>query len=399
MMMCILVTTFFCAADAPRVHVIGLTETQGEFRGIARTGTGFALLVGAERIPLEDIVRATLPAPQAPAAAARPGIIALLPDRSELAGDLASAAEERLRLRNASLGEVELPLDKLLALVFPRAFPTAAASDQFRVAVRTPPQSDTLFTTDGGSVRGIVESVSAEAVTVKADALGTVAFPMQKVRGLALAQIDVREAPVRLQVGVVLRDGSTIWGAPADGNEKSLKLETSFGAFTLPFDAAASLLVAGGRWVMLSEIAPEAIDEKSYVGDRVWHLQRDANVLGGPLKARGVRYQRGLGVHSYSKLTYRLEKRYARFEALAAVDDCAVDENLDTRFGNVVFKVAVDGQERFTSGEVSWNDAPRAVSVDTANAETLSLEVDWGAGFHVRDRADWIEARLLRAPK
>ena len=187
--------------------------------------------------------------------------------------------------------------------------------------------------------------------------------------------------------------------ARCDGVGVRLKIEAASGAFEIPFAAVAEILVAGGRWTMLADLAPSAVEERSYLGDKVWPFRRDANVMGGLLKARGVRHHRGLGVHSHSKLTYRLDGKYARFEALAAVDDCAIDENLDTRFGNVVFKVAVDGQERFTSGEVSWNDAPLPVSVDTAGAAELVLEVDWGAGFHVRDRADWLEARLLAAPK
>ena len=62
----------------------------------------------------------------------------------------------------------------------------------------------------------------------------------------------------------------------------------------------------------------------------------------------------------------------------------------------MVFSVYVDGQKRYDSGQVSWNDQPRAVSLDVTGAATLDLEVAAGAGLHVRDRADWVEARLLR---
>ncbi len=392
--------TLLCAAELPRARVIGLTEVQGEFQGLVRDGGGFSLAVGNQRVPLQDVVRAALDGP-APAArpAPRPAVIALFPDHGELGGDIKDAAGERLTIANPILGDVRLPLDDLIAIVFPRAFPTLAASEEFRVQVRTPPPSDTLYTTEGSSVQGIVRSVGTDAITVQAAGLGTTAFPIAKIRGLALAQIDAYRAPAALRIGAVLRDGSTLWGALAGGDATTLKLEAACGTFDIPFAALAELLVAGGRWTMLGDLAPETVEERSYLGDRVWSFRRDANVMGGPLKARGVRYHRGLGVHSYSKLSYRLDRKYVRFEALAAIDDCAIDENLDTRFGNVVFKVAVDGQERFSSDEVSWNDAPRPVAVDTTNAAVLVLEVDWGAGFHVRDRADWLEARLYAAPR
>ncbi|HAK94841.1 MAG TPA: hypothetical protein DCM87_07495 [Planctomycetes bacterium] len=390
--------TLLCAAEPPRAQVTALTEIQGGFQGLVRDGGGFSLVVGDQRVPVQEVVRAVL-APPAAGPVSRPAVIAIFPDRGELAGDIKDAAEERLTIANPILGDVRLPLDDLLALVFPRAFPTLAASEEFRVQARTPPAADMLYTTEGGTVEGIVQSMSTDAITVQSAGLGTTAFPIAGIRGLALAQIDAYRAPAALRIGAVLRDGSTLWGALAGGDASKLKVEAACGAFDIPFAAVAELLVAGGRWTMVADLAPEAVEERSYLGDKAWSFRRDANVMGGPLKARGVRYHRGLGVHSYSKLSYRLDRKYARFEALAAVDDCAVDENLDTRFGNVVFRVAVDGRERFASGEVSWNDAPRPVIVDTTNAAVLVLEVDWGAGFHVRDRADWLEARLLAAPR
>ncbi|HNR99666.1 MAG TPA: NPCBM/NEW2 domain-containing protein [Planctomycetota bacterium] len=398
MLVILALATLLSAAEPPRAQVTALTEIQGAFQGLARDGAGFAFLVGDRRVPAQEVVRAVL-APPAADPAPRPATVAVFPDRSELAGDIKDAAEERLTIANPVLGDIRVSLDGLLALVFPRAFPTLAAGEEFRVQVRTPPAADTLYTTEGAGVEGIVQSMSLDAITVQSAGLGTTTFPIAKIRGLALAQIDAYHPPAALRIGAVLRDGSTLWGMPAGGDASTLKIEAASGAFEIPFAAVAEILVAGGRWTMLADLAPSAVEERSYLGDKVWPFRRDANVMGGLLKARGVRHHRGLGVHSHSKLTYRLDGKYARFEALAAVDDCAIDENLDTRFGNVVFKVAVDGQERFTSGEVSWNDAPLPVSVDTAGAAELVLEVDWGAGFHVRDRADWLEARLLAAPK
>ena len=76
----------------------------------------------------------------------------------------------------------------------------------------------------------------------------------------------------------------------------------------------------------------------------------------------GRRYLKGIGMHSASRLTYRLDGKYRRFDAAVALDDSAGNG------GSVTFGVYVlrDGswKEAYTSGIVRGGEAPRPVSVD-----------------------------------
>ncbi len=61
----------------------------------------------------------------------------------------------------------------------------------------------------------------------------------------------------------------------------------------------------------------------------------------------------------------------------------------------MIFRVLVDGQERFTSPIVRGGDAPLPVSVDVRGAKKLELLVDYADRADVLDHADWLDARLV----
>jgi hypothetical protein len=61
----------------------------------------------------------------------------------------------------------------------------------------------------------------------------------------------------------------------------------------------------------------------------------------------------------------------------------------------VVFRVLVDGHERFASPILRGGDAPVPVSVDVRGAKKLELMVDYADRGDVLDHADWLDARLV----
>ncbi|MDR1291378.1 MAG: NPCBM/NEW2 domain-containing protein, partial [Planctomycetaceae bacterium] len=120
-------------------------------------------------------------------------------------------------------------------------------------------------------------------------------------------------------------------------------------------------------------------------------LQVDRAVSGAKLSIAGQTFQHGLGTHANSKIVYELEGKYERFEAKVGVDDAMKDYTKSS----VVFIVLVDGEKKFDSGVMRINDAPKNVSVDLNNAETLELVVtDAGDGKDC-DHANWADAKLV----
>ena len=72
-----------------------------------------------------------------------------------------------------------------------------------------------------------------------------------------------------------------------------------------------------------------------------------------------------MGTQSTTLLAYRIEPGDRRFQALVGVDERAGP------LGSVVFRVLVDGKERFKTPPMTDHDPPRPIDVDLAGAKYL----------------------------
>jgi len=103
---------------------------------------------------------------------------------------------------------------------------------------------------------------------------------------------------------------------------------------------------------------------------------------------------KGIGMHSASRLTYRFDKDYQRFDAAVAIDDSAKGR------GSVTFGVYLlrDGKwgEAFKSDIVRGNEAPQPISVELRGAKGMTLTVDYADRGDELDHAVWLDARLVK---
>ena len=111
-----------------------------------------------------------------------------------------------------------------------------------------------------------------------------------------------------------------------------------------------------------------------------------------PLRLGERTYARGIGHHAGGEIVIDLAGRYLAFEALAGVQWQGGGR------GSVVFRVCVDGVERFTSPTLSDSTPPVPIRLPLAGARELRLAAgDAGDGIG-HDMANWVEARLLADP-
>lgn len=226
-------------------------------------------------------------------------------------------------------------------------------------------------------------------------------IPWGKVRGIrfspALAALPP-EKPAAMLVG--LADGSSLrvkeLRAPgADQLEVVL-----LGGLTLPVgsltDLPAEIVSLRGSQASvtwLSDLEPQGYRHWPYLSGE-WNLGRDRSAAGGRLRVGGRLYDKGLGMHSRSRVIYDLPDGAARFEAEVAVDDAA-----DGR-GSVIFRVFTgdgDGfQPALETPVVRGGDSPRAISVDLKGAKQVALVVEYADRGDERDHADWLMARFVK---
>jgi hypothetical protein len=282
--------------------------------------------------------------------------------------------------------------EELMEQILPRRSPAPSQARH---------ESDLVLLSNNDRVRGKVTAIERGSLAVET-AAGAVKLPLSRVEAVGFGSADVRGAEPspapslqRRGIWVVgLRDGSLIYAREVVASGKELRIVVDETLTLAGGDASDVVFLQrlGTPVVYLSDL--EAVDYRHvpYLSLE-WPLARDRSVTGGPLKVGGKRYLKGLGMHSASRVTYRLDGKYSRFNAAVAIDDSAQGR------GSVTFGVYVvrNGKlsEAHNSDIVRGGDAPRQVSVDVAAAQALVLTVDFAERGDEMDRADWLDARVV----
>jgi hypothetical protein len=127
-----------------------------------------------------------------------------------------------------------------------------------------------------------------------------------------------------------------------------------------------------------------------------------------PLRLGRSTHRKGLGLHSWVSVTYKLDGKYRRFTAHVGIDDGVRDlpGDVDER-GSVIFRVLVDGRPLAhypKRGFLAGGAEPVEVKLDLKGAKTLTLIVDYAANpgppdyadTHIRDRVALVSPRLIK---
>ena len=270
-------------------------------------------------------------------------------------------------------------------------------------------KKDELVLLKEGRVQGILEALDSGGIRFSQESLGSVEIPYEKIRALILAEETLPAPPPptgspSLQVVLTLRDGSEIPGGLVDLKAGTFSIRhPTLGSFSVPAARVREIAFLGGRSSYLSDLEPASVREECGPLFRLrMPFRRDTNVLGEPLRMAGRSYRKGLGVHSYSLLEYKLGGQYSRFQATIGLDESARPREGATGGkdkGAVVFRVRLDGK-LLMEKPLTWRDSPLPVDLTIRGGGTLSLEVDYGdppMGFNFAlDRANWAEARVVK---
>jgi hypothetical protein len=261
--------------------------------------------------------------------------------------------------------------------------------------LRTEPRRhDLVLLRDGDRVEGTLTELARGSCRVRAGRR-VVDLPLARVAVIALAgELRAPGLPPRPYGHLVLSDGCRLALASARVDAKGGMLigKTLFGsAIEAPLERVAALDLRQGAAVYLSDLEPTAYEHTPFLGVS-WPYTRDAAVAGGPMRLAGSTHDKGLGMHSESRLTYDLGGRYRRFEV-----DVGLDERTGKR-GQVRIEVLVDGKPRplGNSGELTAADGPLRLRLDVRGARTLTLVVRFGRFGDVQGHVNWADARVIR---
>jgi hypothetical protein len=259
--------------------------------------------------------------------------------------------------------------------------------------------ADLVLLTNKDRVAGKLTALAGGSLTLET-AAGPVKLPLSRVEAIVFGREESAAAPAERppppMIVVGTRDGSLVYANGIKGSKNELAIEAA-GRLRLAgggVDEVVFLQSLGGRFVYLSDLEPDGYRHVPYLSIE-WPYARDRNVRGEPLSVGGQRYLKGIGMHSASRLTYKLDGNYRRFDSAVAIDDSA------GKRGSVTFGVYVQRNgawtEAFTSDIVHGGEAPRPLSVDVTGAQGLTLTVDYADRGDELDHADWLDARLVKA--
>lgn len=348
---------------------------------------------GEASVPLDLLVKLTRDGD--PPATPPEGSVVLFPDGDRLRAVIGSSDETSFEALPPLLGDAPtpIPLDAPLALVLA---PPSDLQAQEGLLVRARDEardSEVLWLANGDRVAGGFLGLTAQKVAFRRDA-GDVQFDRSGVVAVGFdPAVLAYPEPKGPFLELTFLDGSRLGVTDCRLERGNLVATTRFGAtIRPPLAELARVHVRGEAVAYLSDRKEALAEYVGYLGAHRNKYGRNRALDGRVLKVGGQPYDRGLGTQSRTLLAYRLGPRDGRFQAVVGLDDRAGP------LGSVVFRVLVDGKEKFASPPMTVRDAPRAIDLDVSGARVLILATEFGERGDVQDQADWIEARLVRSP-
>lgn len=239
------------------------------------------------------------------------------------------------------------------------------------------------------AIQGVVEGTEADRLRFHYQDQ-TRTLPLGQVEGWVMAARPAPRRPDGLRARFSLFGGLAISGVGKSLDTQGWTLESPWGQeLKVPAAEVQEVRFQGGAMTYLCDLDPGQVEETPFFGRRMpW--RRDLGLLGEPLRVDGQNYEHGIAVHSRSRLSYDLNGRYDRFEALLGFDDASRGE------GRVDCRIHADGKEIFARTDLRADEPPVTLSLPVAGTAQLRLEVDYGRDQDTGDRVIWANARLYR---
>lgn len=368
----------------------------GEIR-LASDGT---LKCGEQSRPIADVL--TIQQSDSPRPAWPRNTHAILANGDRIAGDVLGGDGLSLRFA-ARFGagqpvELPLPLSSISAIWF-AAPPADHAVDVARYAwIESGKKQDVLKLRNGDVIRGTLERFAPGGGPLRFKPAGEATAKPFDLNTIAALAFDSSLSRVKPQKGIVFRVvtrvGSRLTLVSASCDSSKFQATTATGAkLEFPLGDLIALEPVGNKSVELAELIPKTQKFEPY-GRVMWPMVPNRSVREAPLRlltARGDEtFDRGLGMHSQSTVTYSLAGKYKTFVATVGLDAGS------GRQGAVDIRVMVDGKDQAISGAKGLT-AEKALElrIDVTAAKEMTLVVEYGPGGDVQDDVNWAGAKLL----
>ena len=178
-----------------------------------------------------------------------------------------------------------------------------------------------------------------------------------------------------------------------------LRWTTPTGAkVTSPLVMISKIDFSSGKVVYLGDLEPESSEFTPFFGSaddlpmltKFYAPRSDKNMESAPLSIDGrKKYDKGLALHSRTRLVYRLPGRFSRFKAVVGIDAGV------RPLGHV--RLLIRGDDKvLLEADVTGSDPPKPIDLDVTGVRRISILADFGEKLDVGDHLDLCEARILK---
>lgn len=410
-MLVLLLVVGVCTGVRAQEKEAKITKWNGEtveatFSGISEDGSSVVVKNedGTDQIPIQNLLKIQFTSHSRKSQTSQP-VSVHFRSGDRLTGSITEGrGEEGFVLKSPDRDNpVQIDLMKVDAIAFPKNQKEAGSIDRQDVE-----NEDILYKTDGDYYIGFLQSIGNDKITFDDSNLGEKTVKPGDVYEINLtATGETPSTPEGAYMKVFCRNGSIYVGQPAREKKNHLLLKNLMGGtWQVPYGEITTIILKNGRTTFLSDLEPaKVVQEERFIWDTDrepeplpprYQYRTDESVPGEPgqthpIKIHGETYSKGISCIPYTKLTYKLDGKFKKFQSTIGIDDRANHPNYE---GSVVFRVYVDGEKIYDSGKTSYSEFPEQIDVKVEGASTLTLEVDLGEGY--LDYADWADARLTR---
>jgi NPCBM/NEW2 domain len=334
--------------------------------------------------------------PDAPIPALPTGAQLITASGDRIPGEVRGGDAKVMQFRpSISRSDWRIALDAITA-VWLVAPPADTPTDPSRYAwLDGTPTRDVLLYRNGDAIRGALNGFTETGVRFTPDG-----GPTREVERKLLAAIGFNPRFVRARkpkdayAHLVLDDGTRLDVIGPAVKKQALVAKAVCGPeLEVPLSRLVALDVLQGSAVYLSELKPKKAETVGFLGAD-WPWTADRTVRGRPLrlftKDGESTFDKGLGTHPKTTLTYDLAGKYTRFEAFIGLDAAT------GKRGRASVRVQLDGKDIDLPDLKSLAAGPGVfIRINVKDAKELTLVVDFGPTGDVQADVNWGAARLV----
>lgn len=253
-------------------------------------------------------------------------------------------------------------------------------------------KSDTIFVLSGEkllAIEGIIKEIEKEKIKIFWDGKDKT-VSLDKVISVLFAS-----APEKLNINYEVQtvDGSKIYcNSLLMNNEIKCKIGFSDNEEDFYISSAhiCRIIFNNRKATYISLLEPIEVVSDKLIVDVNSYWEKDQSIWKKPLSIGNKIYAKGLGVHSYCKLKYKIPEGSIQF-----CTDFGIDNEVVNNSG-CIFKIIID-KKVFMEEVLKSADGAKSVSIDLPNkSQEIILIVEPGPNLDIGDHGVWGNARFIK---